>query len=369
MSTQKSATRDELFNLIDADSVAEIAEDKFHAGNIKRRRLSERIAHFMPHAIGVVWLAAYILSSPFTVGFFGRITPDIIWTFGEQVFYLHWTVSNLSPITLEGFMLVLSAVIQYRKDKNNKGLILLTASLWVLSTMVNVIGGIDELITTPNLTYIDMSYILAAILAGILISTVTLFAGRLIIQLSTGDITMEIDSSKAWQGTVKYNALKRAFENAASQLTTPVRANKYALIMARRYSEVIEIVEDTVDAIGDTQIQGQTIGSRASLDGQTSIAEMGFSAMARGNISNILSNDYATDNSNMPVTTVDKIRKMSKANVIKWIEANPDTWQQWIIHKSMVANAKHIAMQISEDGTATGAKSVERAFKSADIEL
>lgn len=368
MDKQKAKTGAELFKEIDADSVAEKAEDKFHANNIKRVRLSERIAHFMPLAVVVVWLASYILSSPFTVGFFGRITPDIIWGFGENTVNLHWIVTNISPLTLEGFMLILSAVLEYRKDENNRLLITLIGSMWFLSTMVNVVGGIDKLLMTPEITYIDIGWLVLAVIAGFLVSTISLYSGRLLTQLSSGEVKMEIDSSKLWQGTIKYNALKRAFENAASELTRPSTASKYALIMAKRYSEVIEVIEDTVDAIGNTQLQGQVIGSRASVQtvqqSESVPTEFGFSAMATRQTQVL----YSGDNQNTQTTqTVHIVGRPSVKKVIQWIEDNPTAWQQWNVGDTKRARASNIALALC--GKVRGYKTVERAFKAMEIEL
>lgn len=367
-----SKTLGELYSELQHKSIAEKAEDNFRSEQVKRRRLSERIAHHMPHAIIIVWLATYSISAPHTASLFNKITPDIVF-FGE--FNLKWFAVNVSPLAVEGFIFILSAMRQYGR----KGLGKILFPLLSLSILVNIVGGLvilDKEGITLSRFDIQSGWIITSIIAGILISLVSYIAGSLIIEFSTGIINMEIDSSKSWFGKVKYYALREAFYNAALKHgATPTRATRFAETMAAQYCEgEINVYEDgTIQAVAQAQvIQTNMVGAMAHSRTSPGLSEpvrksspdFGFAGMAQGKAQVLNSKDYqdTMDSVQVPI-----LSKMTQQKVVDWVIDNPDGWQQWAIGDTKRDKSQAIAQALS--GDASGYKTVERAFAKMKIEL
>lgn len=379
MSDNTSKTLSELYAELQHKQIAERAEDRFRGDQVKRRRLSERIAHYMPHAIVIVWLAAYALSAPHTAELFNRITPDVVWF----DFNIKWFAVNVAPLAVEGFVFVLSAMRQYGRKK----LTGLLVGLLGLSVLVNVVGGIvilqSEGITMDSLMKLQFdingAWILTSVFAGVLISLVSYVAGTLIVEFSTGVISMEIDSSKSWFGRTKYYALREAFYNAALKHgATPTRASKYAETMAAQYcdGEVAVYEDGTVQAIAQPQVmQADTmpqvapamyIGTESGTvrTVRKSSNDFGFAGMARGNaqVLGVQDTSPTMDSVQSPM-----LSRMTTKNVIDWVQENPEGWQQYAIGSTKRDKSRAIAQALT--GDASGYKTIERAFDRMAIEL
>lgn len=367
-----SKTLGELYAELQHKSIAEKSESNFRNEQIKRRRLSERVAHYMPHAILIVWIAAYTLSAPHTASLFDKITPDIIW-FKVNI---KWFAVNVAPLAVEGFVFVLSAMRQYGRKKLGR----LLFPLLSLSILVNIVGGIvildSEGITINEFT-IQSGWLLTSIIAGILISLVSYISGTLIVEFSTGAISMEIDSSKSWYGKVKFYALRESFYNAALRHgATPTRASKYAETMAAQYCEgEIKVYQDgTIEAVAQAQeIMPSLVGTMASRTnfGQSkqstqSLPDFGFASMAKvkEDVSYLADSQDIMDSGHSPI-----LSRMTKKNLITWLEDNPDSWQEFIVNSGDTKREKSEAIAKSLTGDTKGYKTVERVFDDMQISL
>lgn len=341
----------ELHNRINADEIAELAEDKFHKDNIKRSRLSTKIAHHMPKAAIIVMGAAVIVSAPFTVTFFSLVfSPILIWSIDFKAAFI-----NITPIVIEGVIILLSAVRAYGNGNWMQTLLLIL--LLTFSTLVNVLGAISALQIRGIDTWLDYAYVGTAVLAGILVSSVGYIVGEIVIKMATGKITMEIDPSELWTGIVRDEALRRAFENEASKHTSIGRAVKYAAKMVKRYSDIPTVVNKNIDALGNAVSQSLPVDSVFSVSN-----EMGFSPMAKVNVP---LQTATTEQTQLAVRTY-PIKDMSEDAAIEWLQDNPDGWQQWANYETKLKRCQSIAYHLT--GKIKGAKSIDRAMKTLNIE-
>lgn len=378
MSDNTSKTLSELYAELQHKQIAEKAEDAFRAKEVAGRKFSQRLANLIPVFTVIVWFVAYSLSAPHTSTLFMRITPDINVQFFAFTLGLTWLTGNVAPLAIEGTVALLSGLVEYGQKEWRWLLIAILA----LSIAVNVVGGLvtlDAYFASNNTTTLQTAWQAVSVFAGVIVSLVSYATGKIIVMFATDKIELEIETGKGWFGRTKYYALREAFYNAALKHgATPTRASKYAENMAAQYcdGEVVVYEDGTVQAIAQAQVMqadkpyqlapAMHIGTSPGLSEpvRKSLNDFGFAGMARGKaeILGVQDSSPIMDNVHSPV-----LSRMTTANVIKWINDNPDGWQSYAIGDTKREKSKAIARALT--GDASGYKTVERAFDRMSIEL